>query len=158
MADNHIHWSTYSGHAHLFAGATLKDLGESGTGISALSGEVDGTAGDQYGDFVLLWDPVATPAAGGYISVWLVQAVDGTNYDTLLGATLIPQRPADIIFPIGAEAAAAHAAQRVTIGPVLLPPCKWKAILQNNTSQHSVNTDDLSTLDVYLYSDNMVSA
>jgi hypothetical protein len=153
--NNPIKWSALATVVNLFAADALKNL--AAAGISGLSGEVDNTSGNQYADFVLLWNPVSTPAAGGYISAWLIKADDGTNYETLLGATLIPQRPADIIFPIGSEAASAHAAQRITVGPKVLPACKFKVVVQNNTSVANENTTSASLLDMYAYNDNLVT-
>ena len=152
---NPIKWSALGTVVNLMAGATLQNC--AAAAIVTGSVEVTNTSGDQYGEFVLLWNPVSTPAAGGYISVWLLEAVDGTNYETLLGATLIPQRPADLIFPIGDEAASAHAAQRIVLRTTL-PPCKFKAVLQNNTSVSSENSSGASLLDLYPVNDNLVTA
>ena len=152
---NPIKWSALATVVNLFAADSLKAL--AAAGISGLSAEVDNTSGNQYGEFVLLWNPVSTPAAGGYISVWLIEAVDGANYETLLGATLIPQKPATLIFPIGSEAASGHAAQRIVMRATL-PPCKFKVVVQNNTSVANANTTSASLLDMYAYNDNLVTA
>ena len=156
MANNPVKWSALGAVVNLFAGATLQN--KAAAAISALSAEVDNSQGNQYADFVLTWNPVSTPAAGGYVSVWLVKAMDGANYETLLGATLIPQRPANIIFPIGSEGSSAHVTQRITIGPVLLPPGKFKAVVQNNTSVATEDSSGVSLLDMYPYNDNLLTA
>lgn len=155
MANNPIKWSALGTVVNLLAGATLQNC--AAAAIVTGSVEVNNAAGDQYGLFKLTWNPVSTPAAGGCISVWLLQAVDGTNYETLLGATLIPQRPADISFPIGNEGSSAHAAQVVNM-LITLPPCKFKVVVQNNTSVASENSSGASLLDMYPVNDCLVTA
>lgn len=155
MANNPTQWSALGTVVHLFAGADLQN--KAAAAITTGSVEVDNAAGNQYGVLRLFWDPTSTPAAGGYISVWFLHAVDGSNYETLLGATLIPQRPADAIFPIGTQGSSAHAQQIVDL-IVALPPCKFKAVLQNNTSVASANSSGVSLLDLYPVNDNLVTA
>jgi hypothetical protein len=156
MANNPIKWSALATAVNYFAAATLQNC----LAAAIVNGttEVDNTSGNQYADVVLTWNPVSTPAAGGYISLWFIKALDGTNYETELGATLIPQRPANVIIPIGSEGSSAHAAQCIAIGPVVLPACKFKVVLQNNTSVASENSSGASLLDLYPYNDNVVSA
>jgi hypothetical protein len=148
-----VQWSAKGAVINAFSGAALQNCAAAAIVTSAV--EVDNSGGDQYGEVVLLWNPVSTPEAGGNISVWWLEAVDGTNYETLHGATLIPQRRPDLVFPIGSEAGSAHDAQRIVLRSTL-PPCKFKAVLQNNTSVASENTSGASLLDIYPVNDTLV--
>jgi hypothetical protein len=155
MANNPVKWSAFGTHAHLLTAANMDHMDPNDV---LTSGEVDNSTGDQFADFILTVNPEAVFHAGDYFCAWLIKASDGTNYETLLNGT-VPARSPDIIWPVGVEAASGHAAQIITVGPVLLPAGKFKCVLQNKSNEileEAANGN--STLDMYPYNDNIVSA
>lgn len=74
------------------------------------------------------------PSVGATVDVYLIVALDGTNYED--GASGAPGTPAPVTsliasFPIKANTSL----QRVTIRNVILPPGLFKYLLLNNTGQ-----------------------
>lgn len=67
-----------------------------------------------------------TPAAGSYIGMWFVPAIDGTNYDN--SGSTISVGP-DVIIPVDALASGPY--QR-TIRNIWLPCGNFKTLAQNN--------------------------
>lgn len=151
MANNPIKWSAYGTYTELIATASLQNIANAG---AALGGEIDNTAGDQYADITLLIDLATAATAGGYVSLWFVRAVDGTNYETW-DASNIPPRPADVVIPVRSSATDS---QFTYVGPVMWPQGKFKCLLQNNTGQTMTNTVNLNKLYYRAYSDNLVTA
>jgi hypothetical protein len=72
--------------------------------------------------------PAAALTAGTAAYVWLLNQVDGTNFEDG-GAAVIPARPADVIIPVRATTT-----QRI-IWLGYLPPNLWKVLLSHNTGQ-----------------------
>jgi hypothetical protein len=151
MASNLTKWSAYGTYTELIATASLKNIA---TTAAVLGSEVDNTAGYQYADLTLLIDLATAATAGGYVSLWFVRAVDGTNYETW-DASNIPPRPADVVIPVRSNAADSQA---TFVGPVLWPQGKFKCLFQNNTGQTTTNTDNLNKLYFRAYSDDLITA
>lgn len=153
MANNPIRWSALGTFSTVLSSANLKNL----LTLDAVTGsEIDGTAGDQYADFDLYIRFASAPSAGAYVAVWLLQAVDGSNYEDGSGTTtpVLPTRPADLIFPV----AAVSTQQRIALRMRALPNGKWKPYFYNATTVGLTNTDNENILSYRSYNDNLVTA
>ncbi|HOQ61080.1 MAG TPA: hypothetical protein PKZ08_10700 [Vicinamibacterales bacterium] len=152
MADNPTKWSALGTHTELIATASLKNLAN---GAGVLGAEVDNSVGSQYAYVELSCKGASAFSAGGYVGIWLVHAVDGTNYeDGSATGPVTPARPADIVIPVRATTAQ----QRQVVGPVLWPPGKFKALLVNATGQAFTNADNENTLYYRTFNDNLVTS
>jgi hypothetical protein len=114
------------------------DLNSLANSSSESTGKVLGSAidneADKYmnADFELnLGSFGGTPSSGGYVELYLLYSVDGTNFCD--GSTTVDP-PATAL--VGAFAIRANtAAQRITIDGVPLLPFKFKTLLRNKTGQ-----------------------
>jgi len=109
-------------------------------GGGALCTEYDnGTNLYIYGLFLLTVTFGTNPTTGKLVNAYLVPAIDGTNYAyTGGGATFI----ANSMYIGGFPVYATTSTQRIPLGidgsvnkPVLLPPCKFKLYVINNSDQ-----------------------
>lgn len=98
-------------------------------GSRAVSGAVD-NATDLYlyGDFECNFASANFPA-GGYVSLYILEAIDGTNYED--GSTSITPTAQALIANVPFRTA--NAAQIHTVRGIVLPPAKFKIELINNT-------------------------
>lgn len=152
MSDNPIKWSALGTVVEACPSTSgLKNLGSSYT---ALGAEIDNSAGNQYGFFQLSVRGADVFHIGDFISVYFLKAVDGTNYeDGSAGSPgTVPSRSAELIFSVRLV----NTQQKITIGPVLLPPCKFKCLVVNNTNHGFTNTDNENVLVYYPVNDNIV--
>ena len=153
MADNPIKWSGYTAaKAALFAAAGLKNIETAAGAITA--SPVDNTAGDQFADLELLINLATAALPNGYVSLWFIRALDGTNYESG-SASVFPTRPPDVVIPVRATT---DDSQVVTIGQVTWPQGKFHVVFQNNTGQTTTNTDNLTQLSYRSYNIIVVSA
>lgn len=120
-------------------GTTVWNSLANGSGI--LGDEFDnGNSSNLYidGSFELTVDFVNAPTAGNGIELFLVPAVDGTNYaDSTNGASEYAQANC---YAGTFIVQATTALQRMVLGlglsgPIKLPGCKFKAFLINNSGQ-----------------------
>jgi hypothetical protein len=145
-------WSAYTAtKAAIFAVGGLKNLATAA--ISAVSGAIDNTAGDTCADLELLIDLATAATAGGYVSIWFIHALDGTNYEAIESAT--PARAADVIIPVRSTTTDS---QVCFCGPILWPQGKFTVLIQNNTGQTTTNTDSLTQLYYRSYNPGIVTA
>lgn len=152
MADNPIQWSEYAAAATaMFAAADLKNLA---TNTGKLSGTaIDNVAGPQYAYIDLLIDLATAAVAGGYVSLWWIKAMDGSNYESGADA-VFPERPADVVIAVRSTT---DDSQRVTVGPVQWPNALFKPLFKNNTGQTTTNTDNLTQVWFRPFNDNLVT-
>jgi hypothetical protein len=144
-------WSAYiAAKAAIFAAGGLKNIA---TTAGAISGAIDNTAGDQLADLELLIDLATAATVGGYVSLWFIKTIDGTNYESG-SATVFPARAPDVIIPVRSTT---DDSQVVAIGPILWPQGKFTVVFQNNTGQTTTNTDNLTQLSYRSYNSNMVA-
>lgn len=98
---------------------------------NALSAEFDNTAGqtgDGYVEVTVEFAGAfaASPAASTGVSVWLLRAIDGTNYEDGDSSTT-PARAPDLVLPVRAVSTAQRVAQRT-----MMPAGKFKVLLRND--------------------------
>ena len=153
MADNPQKWSAYTAaKAALFAAADLKNIATTEGKLSSAAA-IDNSAGDQLADIELLIDLATAATAGGYIALWFIHALDGSNYES--GANdVFPARPPDVIIPVRSTT---DDSQVVTIPAVMWPQGVFKTLFQNNTGQTTTNTDSLTQVSFRSYNNNIVT-
>lgn len=94
--------------------------------------EIDNSVNlDKYGYLELDVTFGSAPSADGFVAVYLVTALDGTNYASG-SSTVAPGVDAWVInIPVNAVTSA----QNKQVGPIVLPPTKLKFLLENKTGQ-----------------------
>lgn len=102
------------------------------TSSSAASSAIDNSSAlELFDDLELAVTFGSSPTAGGYVSVFLLPAVDGSNYADG-SASVAPQGGLLVgVF----EVKASTSAQRLAIQNVAIPPGLYKYMVTNNTSQ-----------------------
>lgn len=108
----------------------LNALG-AGSSSNASSAIDNSTTLDLFDDLELTVDFVSAPAAGGYVAVYLLPAVDGTNYAD--GSSSVA--PAASLLVATIDILASTAAQRLAARMIAIPPGLFKYMVTNNTSQ-----------------------
>lgn len=98
----------------------------------AISSAIDNSTDlDLFDDLELSVDFVTAPTAGTVVEVYLLPAVDGTNYPD--GSTsVLPQAG---LFVGGFVVRNDTAAQRMALRGIALPPGSFKYLVQNTTNQ-----------------------
>jgi hypothetical protein len=153
MADNPQKWSAYTAaKTALFAATDLKNL-TTGSGKLSTASAINNAAGDQLADLELLIDLATAAAAGGYIAIWFIKALDASNYGSGADA-VFPARPPDVIIPVRSTT---DDSQVVTIAGVLWPQGLFKVLFQNNSGQTTTNTDSLTQVYFRSYNNNIVT-
>ena len=115
---------------------------------SAVGGEIDNSTNlDQYAILELNVDFVSAPTLGTTCDIYMVKAIDGTNYEDG-SATVVP---AGSCLVASIDMLATTAAMRRTSGIFTLPPCKVKFLLKNNSGQAFPNSG--STVGLYTFND-----
>ena len=141
---NAVKWSALGTYTTVIAGGadapTLKNLANA---ARVLGAEIDNTSGrDMYADFDLLCKFGTNPSVGGYVGIYIVQAVDGTNYADGDASVAPPASALVGTFPLRAVTTA----QRVALRHVLLPATKFKVVALNASGQAMTNTDSENVL------------
>lgn len=99
--------------------------------MSAASGAINNDTNlDMYGDLELNLGALS-PTAGGYVSVYIAEAPDGTNYPAPSAADQRLQTNA--LLCTFAVSTTASTAQRLVARNVLLPPGKFKLYVDNQS-------------------------
>lgn len=144
-----IKWSTPNSAATCLnndaTSPTLKALANDGL---VLGVEIDNAANkEQLGDFEFLIRCAVAPSGAPYVEAFIVEAVDGTNYEDGDGS-IRPARPASFVVPVRAVSTQ----QRIAIAGIPLAPAKFKVLVVNKTGQTLTNTNGENGLTVRTYS------
>ena len=86
---------------------------------------------DKYGWLELDVTFGSAPSADGYVAIYMVTALDGTNYAT--GSSTAPPGPDTWVLNIPVNAV--NTAQIKQVGPIALPPAKLKFLLENKSGR-----------------------
>ena len=86
-----------------------------------------------------------TPTANGYIELWLLRAMDGTNYEDG-SASIVPARRPDLIIPVRAGTTITP---RALASGLVIPPGKYKALAGNRTGATLPATGNVIALRPY---------
>lgn len=146
-----LKWSTPAATVNVILGAgvapTLKNLANDG---QKLGSEVNNeTSKNRWAGFDLLCRFQVAPSTGGYCALYLVPAVNGTNYGDGDDSIAPPSTYLAGVFPVRAVTSA----QRVELPLVAIPPFKFKPLLINKSGQAMTNTDGENTLDMRTYNE-----
>lgn len=146
-----VKWSAYGAAAATVINGdatapTAKNLANNG---QKCGNEIDNTANLYlYADFELLWRGAAAPSAGGYVALYLVNTLDGTNYGDGADDSVTPPATAWVgNFPLRAVTTQ----QRVNLRGALLGPGKYKPVIVNASGQAATNTDGENVLKYRAY-------
>lgn len=97
--------------------------------LSAASSAVDNRANlDVYADVELVLGSLS-PTAGAYVALYILEALDDTNYAE---ATNLRLKTSQLLCVIGLDTTAATA-QRIAVRNLILPPSKFKIVLDNQS-------------------------
>ena len=150
-----IRWSAVFGPADLLkSGVSPPSLKNLANDANKLSGEWDNTDNDfnhLYALLQLKCRGAAAFDASGEVKVWILPAVDGTDYEDG-GDSLTPDRDPDYTFTVRAV----DTQQIIVIKNVLLPPTKFKLLLRNEAGQAFTNTNGENQLDLLAYNEAVV--
>lgn len=108
-----------------------------GTGLadatfSAAGPTYDNTANlDRWGWIQFLAGGTYTPTAGAYISVYIVNSLDGTNFDDPASAATPGYH--ELVATIAVKVGTTITPRAITTAPFALPPGKFKFVLRNAT-------------------------
>ena len=140
-----ILWSA-PGSAATLLSTELDSLASNARAIA--SSAIDNEAGRQtYGEMELSLTFAGSPAAGGYVALYLVPSLDGSNFAD--GSAGVPPAAPLLagVFPVRSV----NTAQRLHLRGVPLPPLKFKALLENKTDQAFASSGN--TIRMRSYSD-----
>lgn len=146
---NEVKWTALSSVVNSILGAgsapTAKNLSNAARKIGS---EYDNaTNKKRWAAFQLKCRGASSFTAGGYVELYIVPALDGTNYADGDDSTT-PQACMLVgVFPVRAV----NTQQVITITGVSVPPCKFKPLIINQGGQAFTNTDAENLLDMYLY-------
>jgi hypothetical protein len=147
-----VTWTAYANIATSINGdATAPTAKALANAAQKCGNEIDNTSAlALYADFDLYWRGASAPAAGAYVALYLVPAVDGTNYADGADDTVTPPDTAWVgSFPLRAVTTQ----QRVALRGVLLSPGKQKVVIINKSGQAATNTDNENILKYRTYSE-----
>ncbi len=114
------------------ASLATTELNSLATADAALGVEYDNGVGLYFwGDFELLVDLAVAPAADAPIELYLIPALDGTNYSDGDGTPIAPA--SSYVGTFFSQAVAT--VQRIPLMGIRLPPTKFKALVYNKTGQ-----------------------
>lgn len=151
-------WTALEAGITAIAGSSLNAL----TNASyALGAEIDPTgSGDRWlhAGFRLVFrdgtpaDTTVTAGSGSpFLAIWILPAWDGTRYPTTNGGTTAgPTSPQYLAATIQVPASTAVGVI-VTRAPLILPPCKFKVMIQNNLGVTFPSTNN-ALCDLYEFS------
>jgi hypothetical protein len=128
---------------------TLKNLANNGQKVGS---EVDNSLAanrDQYGDFELLVRGASAFSSGGYVELYLIQPVDGMNYQDGDDSVAPPASALVGVFPLRAV----NTQQRLALRGLLLPAGKFKPLVINKGGQAFTNTDNENVLKLRTFND-----
>jgi hypothetical protein len=139
-----VKWSALGTHTKIINGdATAPTLKNLANAARKLGSEVDGASSrDRWADFVLRCKFGVAPTSGGYVELFIVQAVDGTTYQD--GDDSLEPPPGTLVGIFSVRTVTTQ--QVVAIRGVLLPATKWKPVVFNRSGQAMTNTDNENEL------------
>lgn len=73
-----------------------------------------------------------TPGSNPYVTIYILEAIDSTNYPT--ASAVLRNQPSQVLCSIPLDTSAATA-QRIVVRNVLLPPGSFKLALDNQSGQ-----------------------
>ena len=116
-------------------------------GANALGDEIDnGTNLDRWAAFELTFTCSSAPTANTVVELYLIHALDGTNYEDGDATPTDPGKAPVAVF----AARNVTSAQKVSVTGVPLPPFKFKSLLKSELDQNATSV----ALDCETYKEN----
>ncbi|MCC6483366.1 MAG: hypothetical protein IT209_00840 [Armatimonadetes bacterium] len=142
-----IKWSSYGSYTAAFSAGDLKNKSNT---ARVLSGAIDNSSDcNRWIDLTCAAKYGTAPSAGGYVAVYLIPAVDGTNYADG-DASVLPQ--ASLLLAVFALKASTSQ-QLLASTRIMIPPCKFKLLWENQAGQTSTNTDSENMVSYRMYNE-----
>lgn len=144
-------WSAYSSAVTAVrndgTAPTAKNLANA---ARVLGNEIDNaTNKDRWMDLELIARFGTNPTGGARMAVYLIPAIDGTNYADGDASIAPPSTSLIATFPLRA----ATTQQRVSAVRIPVPPGKFKLLLENSSGQTTTNTDGENGLTARFYNE-----
>ncbi len=132
-------WGTPGSYTDAFAAQALKAMANAAV---VLGNEIDnsGATSYMYMHLDFLFRMATAPVAGTTFDVYLIPAVDGTNYADSAAPIPAPQ------FLVSLPSRNVNTAQRVSFLHLTIPRLKFKLAIVNSTAQSTTNTNDENVL------------
>lgn len=134
---------------------TLKNLANA---AQKCGNEIDNTSNlYQYVDWELYVRFASSPAAGASVSLYLVPAIDGTNYGDGANDSVTPPATCWVgAFPVRAVSTQQRVSLAAPTAQCMIGPGKYKPVIVNTGGQAFTNTDGENTLYYRLYNEQAV--
>lgn len=144
-----IKWSALNAAVALLnSDATAPTLKGLTNNSSVLSAEYDNSTNrEQLAEFEFLAKCGTAPTGAPYLEAFIVETVDGANYEDGDAATR-PARPASFVVPLRAV----NTAQRVAVSAIPIPPTKFKLLVVNKAGQDLTSVDGDNGVKMRTYS------
>lgn len=135
---------TYTAGNLITGNGTSGDLKNLASTASALGPEVNNEGGTILAGLELKIRCASSPTGYPGVRIFFITAPDSTNYEDGAAGNpgTVPLRIADVLIPVRLVSTQ----QRIAVGPVVLPNCKFKTLLYNGTGQALTNTDNENVL------------
>ena len=112
----------------VFTGAAINSLANN-TATAASTAIANQTNLDLYADIWLHLGSL-TPTAGGYVTIYILEAIDSSTYPSAT-ASILRNQPSHVLVTMSLDTAVG--AQDVVVRNVLLPPASFKLVLDNQS-------------------------
>lgn len=134
---------------------TLKNLSSA---AQKCGSEIDNTSNlYQYVDWELYVRFASAPAAGASVSLYLVPAIDGTNYGDGADDSVTPPATCWVgAFPVRAVNTQQRVSLAAPTAQCMIGPGKYKPVIVNSAGQAFTNTDGENILYYRLYNEQAV--
>jgi len=141
---NAVKWSALGTFTTVINGdATAPTLKNLANNAQKLGSEVDGaTERHMLADFDLYCRFAVAPSSGGHVALYLLQAIDGSNYAD--GDDSVAPAATALVGTFIVRAVTTQ--QRIAVRGVTLPATKWKPLAVNKSGQAMTNTDNENIL------------
>lgn len=143
MANNAINWES----SPSLTSYLTTELNSLANAAQVLGGEIDNSTGlDTHMDVeVYVHTQGSARSAGAYLTVYLIPALDGTNYAYGDASTDPPANRLLCTLPLDA----ATTARRQAAQMLPVPPGKFKLVIENNTGQAFASTTNTAGYRLY---------
>lgn len=129
MATVNFYWGASTSNTVVVTSSNMSGLSTGSLAVS--TGTYVNSTGYQYAYAELVMNSTGALASGDYAQAWFLVSADGSNYEDSTGTSIVPARPADVIWPLRAVT---NASQRIIMKHVTLPASPFYTLVQNVTS------------------------
>jgi len=142
-----VKWGSPGTYTAAFAASALSNLAN---GARVLGSEIDNSSNRyRWMDIVVDARFASAPAGTTAVNIYLIPAVDGTNYADGDGSVAPPATAFIAAIPVRAV----NTAQKVAVLRLQAPPCKFKFVFDNQSGQATYTGDSATQVSYRLYSE-----